>query len=334
MIGVAVDGRDIAGDLVVDASGRGHLSVPLRGKPAGGSCGLSYIESALPAPGQHRAWTEQHADRVDAIFRDGYQQIVFRHDNGYFNVLLVRATADKDLAELRHEHLWNAAIGLFPAAGAWFDPDRAEPAGPVRAGGGLTNTYLGQAVGLTGLLAIGDAVATTNPTGGRGVSLGISSAVAMTRIVETRRGSAGRPNWTPGVRRICAAGSPIRSRWMRRHLRRWTGLAFDPAAPLPIDVVHAALSSDPDVRRGADAVQHARRNFGLVRPPPRPRSRDRGRRLATRRKPRRPHPCVPPPTCQILRSLQFAGSLTVGTGRGQSKCSESVRSRLISKKYG
>ena len=162
VIGVAVDGRDIAGDLVVDASGRGHLSVPLRGKPAGGSCGLSYIsrlyrlrDNVEPGP--------SNMPIGYAIFRDGYQQIVFRHDNGYFNVLLVRATADKDLAELRHEHLWNAAIGLFPAAGAWFDPDRAEPAGPVRAGGGLTNTYLGQAVGLTGLLAIGDAVATTNP---------------------------------------------------------------------------------------------------------------------------------------------------------------------------
>ena len=164
-------GEPVPGDLVVDASGRGHVSVPLRGTPEGGSCGQSYIarlyrlrDGAEPGP--------TNMPIGYAIFRSGYQQIVFQHDNGYFNVLLARATSDKGLAELRHESLWNAAIGLFPGAGAWIDPERAEPAGPVRAGGGLTNTYLGQAVGLTGLLAIGDAVATTNPTGGRGVSLG------------------------------------------------------------------------------------------------------------------------------------------------------------------
>ena len=62
------------------------------------------------------------------IFRAGYQQIVFQHDNGYFNVLLVRATADKDLAELRHESYGTRPSGCFPGAGAWIDPERAEPA--------------------------------------------------------------------------------------------------------------------------------------------------------------------------------------------------------------
>ncbi len=203
--GVEVDGRPVTADLVVDASGRGHLSVPLRGTPEGGSCGLSYIarlyrlrDGAEPGP--------RNTPIGYAISRAGYQQIVFQHDNGYFNVLLVRATSDKDLAELRHESRWNAAIGLFAGAGAWIDPERAEPAGPVRAGAGLTNTYLGQAVGLTGLLAIGDAVATTNPTGGRGVSLGISSAEAMTRIVE----NSPRECWATEL-----------DAWCEDNLRRW-----------------------------------------------------------------------------------------------------------------
>ena len=176
--GVQVDGRTVTG-----RPGRGRLRArPSSACPSGGhrrvvraGCPTSLAlyrlrDGAEPGP--------KNMPMGYAIFRTGYQQIVFQHDNGYFNVLLARATSDKDLAELRHESLWNAAIRLFPGAGAWIDPERAEPAGPVRAGGGLTNTYLGQAVGLTGLLAIGDAVATTNPTGGRGVSLGISSAVA------------------------------------------------------------------------------------------------------------------------------------------------------------
>ncbi len=243
--GVEVDGRPVTADLVVDASGRGHLSVPLRGTPEGGSCGLSYIarlyrlrDGAEPGP--------RNTPIGYAISRPGYQQIVFQHDNGYFNVLLVRATSDKDLAELRHESRWNAAIGLFAGAGAWIDPERAEPAGPVRAGAGLTNTYLGQPVGLTGLLAIGDAVATTNPTGGRGVSLGISSAETMTRIVA----NSPRECWATELDAWCEENL---RRWVTDQiemdaalLRRWAGEPFDPSADQPVDLMHAALSSDPE----------------------------------------------------------------------------------------
>jgi flavin-dependent dehydrogenase len=116
----------------------------------------------------------------------------------------------------------------------------------VRAGGGLTNTYLGQAVGLTGLLAIGDAVATTNPIGGRGVSLGIASAVTMARILE----NSPRECWAAGLDTWCEDNL---RRWVTDQieidaatLRRWAGEPFDPIAELPIDLVHAALSSDAE----------------------------------------------------------------------------------------
>ena len=85
-------------------------------------------------------------------------------------------------------------------------------------------------MGLTGLLAIGDAVATTNPTGGRGVSLGISSAVAMTRIVE----NSPRERWAVELDGWCEDNL---RRWVSDQiemdaamLRRWAGEPFDPSA--------------------------------------------------------------------------------------------------------
>ena len=114
VIGVQVDGRTVPGDLVVDASGRGHVSVPLRGTPEGGSCGLSYIarlyrlrDGAEPGP--------KNTPMGYAIFRTGYQQIVFQHDNGYFNVLLARATADKDSPSFDTSRCGTRPSGCSPA---------------------------------------------------------------------------------------------------------------------------------------------------------------------------------------------------------------------------
>ena len=75
----------------------------------------------------------------------------------------------------------------------------------MRAGTGITNTYLGQARGLTGLLAIGDAVCITNPMGARGVTLAVLSA-------------AGWPICSrPPCRRLAAE----LDRWCLANMRPW-----------------------------------------------------------------------------------------------------------------
>ena len=69
---------------------------------------------------------------------DGFMQLVFTHDRGTFSLLLVRADDDAELAELRHEHVFEAAVAALPESSAWTDPARAtaDRPGPCRFGAG------------------------------------------------------------------------------------------------------------------------------------------------------------------------------------------------------
>jgi 2-polyprenyl-6-methoxyphenol hydroxylase-like FAD-dependent oxidoreductase len=157
---------------------------------------------------------------------------------GTFSVLLVRPAADKVLSKLRYEAAFSAACQAIPGLSAWIDPGRARPITPVLPGGPLLNAYRGQSghdgqLALPGLLFVGDAVATTTPTFGRGVTttllqvehlLQLITSMAATRSLSVRASTHGAPSsssrgsmitsgWTsaPG-----AAGKAWTSTWVSR----------------------------------------------------------------------------------------------------------------------
>ena len=173
------------------------MSTPLRGTPEGGDCAFGYICRRYRL-GRRRAGPTTFPS-VYARFCRGYQELIFREEAGYFSVLIVRERTDRGLAGLADETVWDAVLPVLPGAGAWTDPERAEPIGPVRAGTGITNTYLGQARELAGLLAIGDAVCITNPMGARGVTLAVLSAAALADLVRDRPAA----DWAPELDRWC-----------------------------------------------------------------------------------------------------------------------------------
>ena len=166
--GVVVDGATVEADLVVDATGRsgriGEVEDELEG-----DCGLSYVDrcyrlhpGAEPGPLLNALlWAGNY---------DGYQILVFVHEQGHFSVLFVRPTADRELKELRHRTAFESACRAIPALATWTDPARATPTSEVLVGGALRNVYRRQ-LGLPGLVAVGDAVSTTTPTAGRGVAM-------------------------------------------------------------------------------------------------------------------------------------------------------------------
>ena len=204
---VVVDGVPVPADLVVDASGRaGGLSDAHRPAREGGSCGMAYaarqfqlLPGAQPGPtnGGPGVMT-QHG---------GFMQLVFVHDSGTFTVLIVRAARDRELAELRHEAAYDAALAVLPEASTWTDPARAHPIDHVRAGAGLNNHYQGQPTHVRGLLAIGDAVCTTNPAGARGLSFGMQMAGALSDVIESRPSASGRPRSRSGATTPSGHGS-------------------------------------------------------------------------------------------------------------------------------
>ena len=244
--GVVVDGQVRPADLVVDASGRGWVSTSLRGVPEGGDCAFGYIcRRYRLRPGAEPGPTTFPS--VYARFCRGYQELIFREEAGYFSVLIVRERTDRGLAGLADEAVWDAVLPMLPGAGAWTDPERAEPVGPVRAGTGITNTYLGQARGLAGLLAIGDAVCITNPMGARGVTLAVLSAAALADLVRDRPAA----DWAAELDRWCLTNMRP---WFDDQvemdaalLSRWHGEPIDLTRRLPVDLLAAIGDADPSL---------------------------------------------------------------------------------------
>src|SRR3954471_15400700 len=254
--GIVVDGRSLEADLVVDASGRsGRAADDVRAPSSlGGPCGMAYVDrqyrlrdGAEPGPmANPLLW--------QADF-DGYQAIVFLHERGWFSAVLVRPTADAALKRLRHAAAFDAACAAIPGLAEWTDPARALPVTQVLPGGALYNVYRGQRgiegrSGLPGLVSVGDAVATTTPTVGRGLAMTFLQVRRLLALVDAEADPAlvGEPfdawcedNMVP---------------WVRDHIRvdddqvrRWQGGDVDLTRPLPSDLILSAAQGDPRIHR-------------------------------------------------------------------------------------
>jgi 2-polyprenyl-6-methoxyphenol hydroxylase-like FAD-dependent oxidoreductase len=249
--GLVVDGRTLDADLVVDGSGRaGHATDAVREPTAvGGLCGMAYVDrqyrlhdGAGPGP-----LLNSFAWQADL---DGYQCIVFLHERGHFSVLLVRPTTDAALKDLRHTAAFEAACREIPGLAEWTDPERASPVSDVLPGGPLRNAYRGQrqvdgSGPLPGLVAVGDSVATTTPTFGRGITTTYLQVRALLALLDE---GADPETVAVPFGAWCAENMLP---WVRDHLRmdddlvrRWEGGDVDLARPLPSDLIMAAAAED------------------------------------------------------------------------------------------
>jgi 2-polyprenyl-6-methoxyphenol hydroxylase-like FAD-dependent oxidoreductase len=250
--GVRVDGHQVDADLVIDAGGRaGRLTRALRAPADGGDCGISYVsrqyQLQLGAPGG----PINTPFGVLATY-PGYLAAAFIHDNRIVSALIARASTDRPLAALRTQAAFDAATAAIPALAAWTDPAQARPITPVLPGGRLYNSYRGQLnddgqIALNGLISVGDAVCTTNPAAGRGVTTSLLQAQQLIGLLDEHGHdftscSLAFDHW-------CA--THIKP-WFDDHvhwdtdlIRRWSGQDVDLARPLPSDLIVAAVQADP-----------------------------------------------------------------------------------------
>lgn len=189
---------------------------------------------------------------------DGYLTILFPQDADTLSALVVRPENDRELAELRHPDAFAAAMQALPVFAPWTDPQRFEPITDVLPGGGLTNTYRGQlgtdgAAALPGVYWVGDAMCTTNPAAGRGVSLGLTQAHALIGMIA----EDGADPAATALRFHAWCDEHIRP-WFEDHvywdatmLRRFAGVDLDLDAKIPSDVICAAAAVDPSILSGA-----------------------------------------------------------------------------------
>ncbi|MFD1933380.1 NAD(P)/FAD-dependent oxidoreductase [Nonomuraea mangrovi] len=184
------DGEVLHADLVVNASGRNSQFSrmfaelgPIRDTKERAEAGFVYYarhyrDSGNGLPEATR-WPLIHQETVTAGTLPG--------DNGTWSLILVASSRDQDLRALREVDAWDRAIELFPEYAHWAR--HGEPLTGVQVmSAGQTRRRDLVADGLpvvTGLLAVGDAWATTNTTFGLGLSMSLVQGALLRDAIDT-----------------------------------------------------------------------------------------------------------------------------------------------------
>jgi 2-polyprenyl-6-methoxyphenol hydroxylase-like FAD-dependent oxidoreductase len=187
--GVVAGGSARPADLVVDTGGR-RSTVP-----------------ALLAAAAGRRQAE-HRERLDFVyyaqhFRDpdgrlpevrepllthhpSVSLVVLPSDNGTWGVGIVASSRDRAVRALTDPEVFRRVICLFPAHAHWID---AAPVTGIQSFGGfedgLRRFVIDSRPIVTGLVAVGDAWARTNPSLGRGAAIGVVHARVLRDVLRT-----------------------------------------------------------------------------------------------------------------------------------------------------
>jgi flavin-dependent dehydrogenase len=106
-------------------------------------------------------------------------------DGDTWGLTVSGSSADTQLRELRQVEVFDGFVRALPLHAHWLD---GEPLGEVYPMAGIVDMYrrfvVDGAPVVTGLLAVGDAWACTNPSAGRGLSLGLVHATLLRDVLE------------------------------------------------------------------------------------------------------------------------------------------------------
>lgn len=253
--GLRVDGRRLAADLVLNASGRsGRIGDDLRAPEEAADCGISYVSRHYALlPGAQPGPVNTPPGLVTRFH--GYMSGVFLQDNRTVCTLVARLSTDRALADLRFEDVFDAAARAIPGLSDWTAPERTRPLTPVLPGGRLRNTYRGQLdargrVALPGLVHVGDVVCTTNPTAGRGIA---TSLLQAQRLVGLLGEYADMVDVTAAFDAWCTQWIrpwfDDQMAWDADEVEQWAGADIDMTRPLTSGHIVAATQADPSLMR-------------------------------------------------------------------------------------
>jgi 2-polyprenyl-6-methoxyphenol hydroxylase-like FAD-dependent oxidoreductase len=183
VVGVRTDGGELAADLVVDATGRHGPTVDWIVAAGGRAPAVTEADSGFRYYGRHyRLRDGQPSDGPDANLNHYASVSVLRlaADNGTFGLGIVTSARDRALRPLHRAATWEAAMRSYPAVAHRL---AAEPITDIAVFGGLADRRRAFVVDgrpvVTGLVAVGDAWTCTNPSLGRGASIGALHASVL-----------------------------------------------------------------------------------------------------------------------------------------------------------
>ncbi len=232
-------------DLVVDAMGRRSILPKLLGAPipeAAEDSGFLYytrfFRGTLP---------EMRGAPLTAL--GTFSILALPGDAGTWSLTLFASARDQALKRLRDASRWTALVRTCPQHAHWLD---GEPITGVMAMGGVIDRYRPPAPA-PGVVSVADAWACTNPSLGRGISLGLAHAALLRRTVR-EHGMDVAEAFTAATGRELAPYYRATVATDRARLAEIEALR-NGAAPPPRDDLRAAFAKaigrDPDVFRAA-----------------------------------------------------------------------------------
>jgi 2-polyprenyl-6-methoxyphenol hydroxylase-like FAD-dependent oxidoreductase len=255
-------GEEFRADLVVDASGR-QSRAPAWVQALGArppyeeqtDSGFMYFT---------RYFTGSRApDRRGPILTalGTISLLTLQGDNGTWSVTIFSAAGDRPLKNLRHADRWTSVVRACPLHAHWTE---GEPITDVLPMSGVTDRYRRFVVGdkpvATGFVAVADAWACTNPSAGRGLTIGFIHARLLRDVL---RETGGEPRRLIGEfdRRTESEVKPWydaqfvvdRARYAEMDALREGRMPPAPSDPLCLSIVSLmrTMGADPDLFRAA-----------------------------------------------------------------------------------
>jgi 2-polyprenyl-6-methoxyphenol hydroxylase-like FAD-dependent oxidoreductase len=181
------DGSQIEADLVVDAMGRRSPAMTwlsdLGAQPPlteSQECGFLYYTANFAGP------PPQRVGPISAAM-GSFQLLTLPGDNDTWAVCIAGSSSDTPLKELRHLETFRRVVAACPLAAHWLD---GTPITEIMPMAGVLDRYYRFVVDgspiATGYAAVGDAWACTNPSAGRGISVGLLHAQALRDVVRDK----------------------------------------------------------------------------------------------------------------------------------------------------
>lgn len=171
------NGESVPADLVIDASGRGSrasqwlkdLGVAVPDEEAADS-NFTYLT---------RFFVGREPERRAPILAElgSISILTLPGDCGSWSVTVLTSSRDRELKRLRNADVWTKVVRAYPLHAHWLD---GEPISDVLVMSGVVDRYRRFANDrgplVTGFVAVADAWACTNPSAGRGMTVGMLHA--------------------------------------------------------------------------------------------------------------------------------------------------------------
>ena len=185
------DGEELRADLVVDASGRRSVLPRLLAEIGARApheeiedCGFVYY-------GRHFRSSDGSLPPAIGPLLQHYGTIsilTLPADNGTWGVGVVTSAKDTAMRGLKDPARWEAVVSSHPLVAHWLDGEPlADDVAVMAKIEDRYRRYVADGVPVaTGIVAVGDAWACTNPSLGRGVTIGLMHALALRNLMRTQ----------------------------------------------------------------------------------------------------------------------------------------------------